>query len=90
VELISHMLDQVRSKVQKHQYRSQMHLSLKNACEISRCLIVNRWSNDESDSMIVVIVVIVSLVVDAHVVQDDAIMHDQPESALRVRLVRDS
>jgi hypothetical protein len=39
--------------------------------------------------MIVLIVVIVSLVVDDHVVQDNASTHGQPKSALRVRLVRD-
>jgi hypothetical protein len=66
-----------------------MHLHLKNGCETNRCLIGDRWSNDESDSVIVFIIAAVSLVVDDHVVQDDASMHDQIESALRVRPVRD-
>jgi hypothetical protein len=89
VELVLHMLDQVGLKVQKYQSRSQMRLPLKNNCESSRCLIGDRWSNDGSDSVIVFIVVAVSLIVDDHVVQDDASMHDQIKSALRVRLVRD-
>jgi hypothetical protein len=84
------MLDQVGLKVQKHQSRSQIHFHLKNACETSRCLIVNRWSNSESDSVIVVIIAVVSLIIDDHVVQDDAITYNQPESALRVRSGRDS
>jgi hypothetical protein len=66
-----------------------MHLPLKNGCETSRCLIVDSWSNDGSDNVIVVIVATISLIVDDHVVQDNASMHDQPESALRVRPVRD-
>ena len=66
-----------------------MHLSLKNDYGTSRCLVVDRWSNDGNDSVIVVIIVIVSIIVDDHVVQDDASMHDQPESALRVRPARD-
>jgi hypothetical protein len=65
-----------------------MRLPLKNACETSRCLIVDRWSNDGSDSVIVLIVAVVSLIVNDHVVQDDVSTHDQPESALRVRPVR--
>jgi hypothetical protein len=68
MKLVPHMLDQVRLKIQKHQFKSQMHLPLKNICETSRCLIGDRWSNDESDSVIVVIVVIVSLIIDDHVV----------------------
>jgi hypothetical protein len=68
VELVSHMLDQVRLKVKKYQSRSQMHPPLKNGCETSRCLIGDRWSNDESDSVIVVIVTVVSLIVDDHIV----------------------
>jgi hypothetical protein len=68
VELVPHMLDQVRLNVRKHQFRSQMRIPLKNGCETSRCLIGDRWSNDGSDSVIVVIVVIVSLVIDDHVV----------------------
>jgi hypothetical protein len=66
-----------------------MRLPLKNSCETSRCLIVDRRSNDRSDSVIVFIVATVSLVIDDHVVQDDASMHDQPESVLRVRPARD-
>jgi hypothetical protein len=66
-----------------------MHFPLKNACETSRFLIVDRWSKDESDSVIVLIVVVISLIVDDHVIQDDASMHNQAESALRVRLARD-
>jgi hypothetical protein len=62
-----------------------MCLPLKNGCETSRCLIGDRWSNDGSDSVIVVIVVIVSLIVDGHVVQDDVSTYDQIQSALRVR-----
>jgi hypothetical protein len=65
-----------------------MHLPLKNACETSRCLIVDWWSNDGSDSVIVLIIAVVSLIVNDHVVQDDVSTHDQPESALRVRPVR--
>jgi hypothetical protein len=89
VELVPHMLDQVRLKVRKHQSRSQMHLPLKNGCETSRCLVGDRWSNDLSDSVIVVIVAVVSLIVDDHVVQDDASTHDQIKNALRVRPARD-
>jgi hypothetical protein len=66
-----------------------MRLPLKNSCETSRCLIVDRRSNDRSDSVIVFIVATVSLVIDDHVVQDDASMHDQSESVLRVRPARD-
>jgi hypothetical protein len=66
-----------------------MRLPLKNGCETSRCLIGDRWSNDGSDSVIVLIVVIISLVVDDHVVQDNASTHDQHESALRIRPARD-
>jgi hypothetical protein len=90
VELVLHMLDQVGLKVQKYQSKSQMRLPLKNSCESSRCLIDDRWSNDGSDSVIVFIVVAVSLIIDDHVVQDDASMHDQIKSALRVRLVMDN
>jgi hypothetical protein len=78
------MLDQVR-----HQSRSQMRLPLKNDCETSRCLIGDRWSNDGSDSVIVVIVAVVSLIINNHVIQDDASMHDQIKSALRVRPTKD-
>jgi hypothetical protein len=41
-----------------------MCLSLKNGCETNRCLVGDRWSNDGSDSVIVIILVAVSLVVD--------------------------
>jgi hypothetical protein len=68
VELVPHMLDQVGLKVLKHQSRSQMCLPLKNDCETSRYLIGDRWSNDGSDNVIVVIVNVVSLIVDDHIV----------------------
>jgi hypothetical protein len=55
------MLDQVGVKVQKHQSRSQMCFPLKNDYETSWCLIIERWSNDRSDNVIVVIVAVVSL-----------------------------
>jgi hypothetical protein len=89
MELVPHMLDQVRLKVQKHQFRSKMRLPLKNDYETSRCLIGDRWSNDRSDNVIVVIVAAVSLIVDDHVVQDDASTHDQIKSASRVRPAMD-
>jgi hypothetical protein len=60
VKLVPHMLNQVRLKVQKHQCRSQICLHLKHACENSRCLVVDSWSNDGSDSVIIVIVAIIS------------------------------
>jgi hypothetical protein len=53
-----------------------MCLPLKNDCETSRCLIDDRWSNDGSDSVIVAIVAAVSLIINNHVIQDDANMHD--------------
>jgi hypothetical protein len=65
-----------------------MSIPLKNGCKTSRCLVADIWSNDESESMIVVIVATVSLIVDDHVMQDNAITYDQLESELRVRLVR--
>jgi hypothetical protein len=89
VELVSHMLDQVRLKVRKHQFRSQMCIPLKNGCENSRCLVGDRWSNDRSDSVIVVIVAVVSLIIDDHIMQDDASTHDQIKSALRGGPARD-
>jgi hypothetical protein len=89
VELVPHMLDQVILKVRKHQCRSQICIPLTNACETSRCLIVDRCSNDGSDSVIVLIVAAVSLIIDDHVVQDNASTHNQPESTLRVRPNRD-
>jgi hypothetical protein len=66
-----------------------MRIALKNACEISRCLIVDRWSNDKSDNVIVVIVAAVSLIVDGYIVYYNGSTHDQPESALSVRPIRD-
>jgi hypothetical protein len=66
-----------------------MCLPLKNGCETRQCLIGDRWSNDRSDSVIVLIIVVVSLIVNDHVVQNNASMHDQPKSALRVRPTRD-
>jgi hypothetical protein len=78
------LLNQVVLKVQKHQSKSQMRPPLKNDCETSRCLVGDRWSNDESGSVIVVIVSVISLVIDDHVIQDDANTHDQIESALRI------
>jgi hypothetical protein len=65
-----------------------MCLPLKNDCETNRCLVDDRWSNDGSDSVIVVIVGVISLIVDDYIVQDDASTHDQIESALRVRPTR--
>jgi hypothetical protein len=70
------MLDQVRLKDQKHQSISQMHLPLKNDCETSRYLVGDRWSNDRSDSVIVIIVAAVSLIINDHIVQDDGSTHD--------------
>jgi hypothetical protein len=89
VELVSHMLNQIGLKVQKQQSRSQMRLPLKNGCETSWCLVDDRWSNDGSDNVIVLIVAAVSLIVDDHVVQDNASTHNQSESVLRVRPVSD-
>jgi hypothetical protein len=89
VELVSHMLDQVGLKVQKYQSRSQMRIALKNGCETNRCLIGDRWSNDGSDSVIILIVTADPLFIDDHIMQDNANTHDQPESALKVRPVRD-
>jgi hypothetical protein len=66
-----------------------MHIPFKDACETSMWLIVDRWSNDRSKSVIVLIVVAVSLIVDDHVMQDNVSMHDQSKSALRLRLTRD-
>jgi hypothetical protein len=65
-----------------------MCLPLKNGCETNRCLVDDRWSNDGSDSVIVVIVGVISLIVDDYIVQDDASTHDQIESVLRVRPTR--
>jgi hypothetical protein len=45
-----------------------MRLPLKDAYETSWCIVVDRWSNNRSDSMIVFIVDVVSLVIDDHVV----------------------
>jgi hypothetical protein len=66
-----------------------MHLPLKNGCETSQYLVGDKWSNDGSDSVIVVIVATVSLIIDDHIVQDNASTYDQIESALRVRPSRD-
>jgi hypothetical protein len=66
-----------------------MRPPLKNDCETSRCLIGDRLSNDGSDNVIVFIVVAVSLIVDDHIMQDNASTYDQIESALRVRPARD-
>jgi hypothetical protein len=66
-----------------------MRLPLKNDCEISQCLIVDRWSSAKSDSVIVLIIIVISLIVDNHVVQDTISTHNQPMSVLRVRLTRD-
>jgi hypothetical protein len=89
VKFIPHMLNQVGLKVHKHQSISQMHLSLKNTCETSQCLVVDMWSNDGSDSVIVLIIAATSLVLDAHVVQDNVSTHNQPKSVLRVRPAND-
>jgi hypothetical protein len=64
-----------------------MRLPLKNACETSRCLVVDRWSNDKSDSVIVLIVAIISLIINDYVVQNNGSTHDQFKSTLGVRLV---
>jgi hypothetical protein len=90
VELVQHMLDQVGLKVQKYQSRSQMRLPLKNGCETNRFFIDDRWSNNGSESVIVLIVAVISLIIDDHVVQHNASTHDQSNSALRVKQVRDS
>jgi hypothetical protein len=66
-----------------------MRLHLKDACEASWCLIVDRWSNDGSDCVIVLVIVTVSLLIDDHVVQDNASTHDQSKNALRVRPIVD-
>jgi hypothetical protein len=66
-----------------------MCLPLKNGCETSWCLVGDRWSNDESDNVIVLIVAAVSLIIDDHIMQDNAGTHDQPESAHQVRPGRD-
>jgi hypothetical protein len=65
-----------------------MCLPLKNGCETSQCLIGDRWINDGSNSVIVVIVDVVSLVVDDYIVQDDASTYNQLESTLRIKSVR--
>jgi hypothetical protein len=56
------MLDQIDLKDRKQKFRSQMCLPLKDVCETSWCLVCDGWSNDESDSVIVLIVAVVSLV----------------------------
>jgi hypothetical protein len=82
------MLNQVGLKAQKHQSKSQICLPLKNDCETSRCLVGDRWSNDGSDSVIVLIVAAVSFIIDDHIVEHNASTYDQPDSALRVRPAR--
>jgi hypothetical protein len=89
MELVSHMPNQVRLKVWKYQSVTQMRFPLKDACETSGCLIVDRWSNDGSDRVIVPIIVTISLIVDDHVVQDNISIYDQHKSVLRVRPNRD-
>jgi hypothetical protein len=66
-----------------------MRLSLKSVCETSWFLVGDKWSNVKNDSVILIIVVVVSLIVDDHVVQDNVSTYDQIENALRVRPVRD-
>jgi hypothetical protein len=90
MKLVPHMLDQVGLKVRKHQFRSKMCPPLKNGCKTSQYLVGDRWSNNESDSVIVVIVATVSLAVDDHVIKDDVSTHDQIENALRVRPARNN
>jgi hypothetical protein len=53
-----------------------MCILLKNSCGTSRCLVGDMWNNDGIDSVIVLIVAIVSLIVDDHVVQDNASTHN--------------
>jgi hypothetical protein len=65
-----------------------VRLPLKNGCEPSRCLVGDKWSNNESDSVIAIIVAAVHLIVDDHVMQDNTSTHDQPESVLRIRPAR--
>jgi hypothetical protein len=62
------MLDQVGLNVRKISIMKSPLPPLKDASEASRCLVVDRWSNDGSDSVIVLIVVVVSLIIDDHVV----------------------
>jgi hypothetical protein len=79
------MLDQIGLKVRKHQSCCQFCLHLKDDCETSRCLIVDRWSNDGSDGVIVLI----KKVINDYVVQDNINTHNQPKSAPRVRPIDD-
>jgi hypothetical protein len=65
-----------------------VRLPLKNGCETSRCLVGDKWSNNESDSVIAIIVAAPHLIVDDHVMQDNASTHDQPESVLRISPAR--
>jgi hypothetical protein len=55
---------------------------------LNRCLIINRWSNDESNSVIVFIECDILLVIDDHVVQNNVSTHDQLKSTLRVKPIR--
>jgi hypothetical protein len=57
------MLDQIGLKIQNHQSRSQICFPLKNAYESSRCLVVDRWSNDENNGVIFLIVAVISLII---------------------------
>jgi hypothetical protein len=52
-------------------------------------LIVDKWRKDESGSVIVLIKRVISLIINDHVVQDNASTHDQHKSALRVRSIED-
>jgi hypothetical protein len=85
VDFVSQMLDQISLNVQKHPSENQMCLPLNNGCETGRCLVGDRWSNNGSDSVIVLIVA----VVDDHVVKDNTSIHNQSKSVLRGRLIRD-
>jgi hypothetical protein len=59
------MLDNVGLKVRKHQSLCKLRLPLKDACESTLCLVVDRWRrNDTSDNVIVLIVVVISLIDD--------------------------
>jgi hypothetical protein len=69
------MLDQVRLEIQKLQSWSQMCLPLNNPCETSRWLVVDKWSNDENDNIIVLIVAVISLVIDDHIVTLMSLTH---------------
>jgi hypothetical protein len=77
VEFISHMLNQIGLKVKNiNSEIKYTSIHLKNDCEISRCLICEKWNNNKSDNVIVLIIVIVSLIVDDHIVQGNTNTHD--------------